>query len=234
MRVCLLTYDVAHKKTAEVFFGLHNRSEFAIEFLLVPFSRRPDRPVAIKHRPDQFEGVGGRALAQRFGLTVHEYERRQEALGADWLIVCGANLLEPAFASSGKIVNAHAGLIPLVRGLDSFKWAIWNLRPVGNTLHIIDEEADSGTILHQIETPVFADDDILTFAERHYRSEIWLLQNFDRFLGDGKAMSLEKLEPTKRMPAEIERGLADRFEQYKARFGTDGDIGAGRVATPAR
>ena len=218
MKICLITYDTPHLKTADVFMGLHNRGEFDISFLFAPFHSRKPRETLIAHRPNQFEGAKTSSLARHFGARTYSYEEREEALKSDYLIVCGANILEPSFANSGKIINGHAGLIPLVRGLDSFKWAIRQMRPIGNTLHIINEEADSGTVLHQLETPVFAEDTLATFADRHYKNEIWMLQNFDRYLSGGTVLDLETGEPTKRMPAEIEAETIAMFDRYKERY----------------
>lgn len=219
MKVCLITYEVAHKKTADVFFGLLARECFEIEFLFAPFYSRPEREVAFRHRPFQFEGVSAPALAQRYGVRAYKYEDRDQALLADWLLVCGANILESSFAKSGKILNVHAGLIPSVRGLDSFKWAIQDMKLMGNTLHIINEDADSGEILHHLETPVFREDTIETLADRHYKNEIWMLQNFDRFLdGQGRKLSLSNDAPTKRMPLGIEVEMLGRFATYRDHF----------------
>ena len=218
MKVCCLTYDVPHKKTAEVAFSLMNRGVIDVSFLFVPFTRRPERTVVFPHRPFQFSGVSARSIATRYGLQCFDYDRRHKALDCDWLLVCGSNILEPKFANSGKIINAHAGLIPLVRGLDSFKWSIHDLKPLGNTLHIIDENADKGVVLHHMPTPVFAEDDIATLAERHYRNEIWLLQNFDLFLKGGDVLKLPTGNPTKRMPIETEADLVRRLDDYKEKF----------------
>ena len=218
MKVCLITYDTPHLKTADVFLALQNRDEFELSFLFAPFSARTPRETLINHRPHQFEGVSASSLAQRFGIRCYDYEERDQALESDYLIVCGANILEAKFAQSGKIINGHAGLIPLVRGLDSFKWSIHAMRPIGNTLHIINEEADSGVVLHQIQTPVFLEDTIQTFADRHYKNEIWMLQNFDRFLNGGTVYDLEVGNPTKRMRIEVEQETIERFDAYKEAF----------------
>lgn len=218
MKICLITYDTSHVKTAEVFWGLHNRKEFKIEFLLAPFSKRPKRDTLIQHRPDQFTGLNVRSIANKYKLRIWEYEDRQKALEADYLIVCGANILEPEFANSNKIINGHAGLIPASRGLDAFKWALLDNKLLGNTLHIINEETDSGKILHQIKTPVFEDDTISSLAKRHYKNEIWLLQNFDRFIDAKFQPKVEPAEPKKRMAKLTEQKVLNNFGDYKKLF----------------
>lgn len=161
---------------------------------------------------------GPRSIAARYGLTVYEYEGREKALESDWLIVCGANILEPAFANSGKIINAHAGLIPASRGLDSFEWAILRELLLGNTLHVIDEQADAGRVLHHLDTPVYPEDDMATLARRHYQNEIWLLQNFDRFIEGGCIRDMAVNAPTMRMPTDVEPKMLRAFDAYKDRY----------------
>ena len=51
-------------------------------------------------------------------------------------------LIESEFCSAATIINCHAGLVPESRGLDAFKWAIYHGRPLGNTLHIIDQNIE--------------------------------------------------------------------------------------------
>lgn len=222
MKICLTTYDTQHRKTVEVFLGLHNLGLFEISLLRVPFSARPERDVLLRHRPAQFEGATTRALADAFDLHVYEYEDRERALAEnDYFVICGANILEPSFANSGKIINGHAGLIPMVRGLDSFKWAILDGRPIGNTLHIINEEADSGTVLHQARTPLFRSDTIEEFALRHYQNEIWMLTHFHLFLNGGTILDLETRPARMRMPKEKEADMLAAFDDYKNQFAFD-------------
>ncbi|MEM7251841.1 MAG: formyltransferase family protein [Pseudomonadota bacterium] len=218
MRICLITYDTSHSKTADVFFGLYHRHRFELEFLLVPFKQRAVRETLVQHRPDMFVGPSARQLAARYDIPIREYEEREKALAADYLLICGANLLEPAFVESGKIINCHPGLIPLARGLDSFKWAIYFGRKMGNTLHIIDEEADSGEVIAHLETPLFSTDTLEDFAERHYKSELWMLQNFDHFLSNRRVESLPKEDASRRMPMETEKEMVDRFSDYRDKY----------------
>src|SRR5262249_51338184 len=112
----------------------------------------------------------------------------------------------------------------LVRGLDAFKWAIHDLQPVGNTLHIIDEKADSGRVFHIAETPIFSSDDLQSFADRHYRAELDLLCNFQYFLGQVRPAcpTYESRAPRKRMNAATEQDMMLRFDEFKRVFQKSG------------
>jgi hypothetical protein len=131
--VALLTYPVGHLKTQEVFFALRRRG-IGVCFVIVDFEKRPEREVLLSHRPAQFVGPPPGDLAAAQGAAIFDIAQwNGVAEKIDCALVCGANLLAPDVVRSNKIVNCHSGIIPLVRGLDAFKWAIHDLQPVGNT-----------------------------------------------------------------------------------------------------
>lgn len=45
------------------------------------------------------------------------------------------------------VLNIHPGLLPYYRGCTVVEWAIYNNDKVGNTIHFMDEEYDSGPII---------------------------------------------------------------------------------------
>ena len=219
MIVTIITYDTSHAKTTDILSQLRLANHVKINFLLAPFTARPEREVLFRHRPNQFVGPKIRDIAKYYDLKIWEYDDREAAVRqSDYLLIGGANILEPELANCGKIVNGHAGLIPLVRGLDAFKWAILNGDPVGNTLHLIDEHADAGSVIHQEITPLFADDTLEAFAERHYRIEICMLSRFADLLADGRRLNYPTTEPRKRMPLVTEEAMIAAFPAYKKKF----------------
>lgn len=220
MKLCLLTYDCPHLKTSQVLNGLHKRGIIGVDFLLMPFAPRPDRRVLFRHRPQQFAGPTPLHLAAISGGSVYPYSFWPAMLERyDYFLVCGANLIEAEFANCGKILNVHAGLIPAVRGLDAFKWAILRGQPLGNTLHRINAETDAGEILTQMTTPVFLNDSLETLAARHYANEIWMLSHLNQIIAGGeKQTSLAPSVPTKRMSIAVEAEMIRSFSAYRANY----------------
>ncbi|MEI9996831.1 MAG: formyltransferase family protein [Rhizomicrobium sp.] len=220
MRLALLTYDTQHRKTQEVFFRLRRRGFADIGLVLTPFKPRAPRAIAVNHRPFQFTGPSAQALAERYGLRrVMLDDWRSFRDDYDYYLICGANLIDGEFCNSAKVVNCHPGLVPQTRGLDSFKWAIHKNQLAGNTLHLLDDRVDLGTVFHQEPTPVFAEDDFATLAARHYDNEIDLLANFDRYLGGaGTVLGLAQGEATKRMPPDLEPQMMTNFETFKTTY----------------
>lgn len=219
MRVCLLTYDAPHFKTAQVFHMLANRGITDVDFLLMPFVERPKRDVVFSHRPEQFVGVGGRDIAKTYNRKVFDYSLWHDILNEfDHFLVCGSNLIEREFVNSANILNVHSGLIPNARGLDSFKWSILLGKRMGNTLHQLDEFADAGQCLAHVPTPLYSADSLETFAARHYENEIWMLGNFDLLLAQGSTMELDITDAKMRMPIDLEHQMMSKFEEYKQVF----------------
>ena len=218
-RVCLLTYAVGHKKTAQVFTALMNRGFETVDLMTMPFVERAQRQTLFQHRPRQFEGPNPKALVELCGGNIHDYADWRKIAGSyDYFILCGANLVEAEFADSCRILNVHAGLIPAVRGLDAFKWAILDKERLGNTLHRIDERPDMGEVIAHRLTPVLAQDDLKALAARHYENEIWMLTHFDRLLGSKSILDLQHKPARMRMPVDVEKTMIGTFEAYKGLF----------------
>ena len=106
-------------------------------------------------------------------------------------IITGAIILDKEIIGNKKIINVHPGIIPTTRGLDSFKWAIYNLDPLGITLHYIDQRVDSGEVLRVFNTPVYLSDTLQTLARRHYI----YLSNFYKYLKKVNYKTLKKKMP---------------------------------------
>lgn len=216
MRVNLITYDAPHKKTQEVLFRLLRRRKFEISLTLVPLKPRPNRLTAIQHRPFQLTGPDPHSLARKYDLETLAFENWESFYQrVDYFLVCGCGLIDGRFCATAQIINCHPGLIPQTRGLDSFKWCIYRGRPLGVTLHRVDEKVDLGTVLHHEQTDVFEEDDLTTLAARHYDAEVDLLANFDHYLKGGTILPLDIQDATKRMPLEVEQEMLRNFENFK-------------------
>ena len=133
-------------------------------------------------------------------------------------MIGGAGILDIGFAKGKPIVNAHPGIIPTTRGLDSFKWAIFNNDLIGNTLHLIDEEVDQGQILHIEKTHVFPSDSINTLARRHYENEILLLGQVLNVIENRITVTQASKPSTMRMGIDTEKIVIEKFEKWKMKM----------------
>ncbi|MAB60684.1 MAG: hypothetical protein CMO46_09130, partial [Verrucomicrobiales bacterium] len=184
MKLGLITYDYAHLKTEQLVWRyLENKLIEEIKLFALPFSPRKERNVIFEHRPNQFLATQTENLSRLDKVSFQKWDGKEILEDqCDLFIIGGAGILDVSFAKGKPIVNAHPGIIPLSRGLDSFKWAILKNDPVGNTIHLIDSEVDKGELICIKETPIFPDDNIQTLARRHYDLEIDMLSNILDFL----------------------------------------------------
>ena len=46
------------------------------------------------------------------------------------------------------ILNVHPGVLPKYRGCSSVEWSLYNNDPIGNTVHFMDSDYDTGPIIY--------------------------------------------------------------------------------------
>lgn len=220
--VGLITYHYPHLKTEQLLLRLLG-GPWRLRLYALPFVPRPPRAVAVAHRPDQREAVAPEVLAQAHGLP-YQVCPDDTAIdqACDVYLLAGAPRLSAACVAGKRILNCHPGLLPQVRGLDAFKWAIYEGLPLGVTLHEVTAELDAGPIVAQVRTPVYVTDSLTTLARRHYELELATLAAFDVLTagprpepGPGPPGPLRR-----RMPLGGERELLRQCSDYTAYYGT--------------
>lgn len=217
MRIGIITYDYAHLKTEQLVCRyIQDEKISEINLYALPFVPRAERAVVLPHRPDMTHGVPTESLSELSKVNFQKWDGKKDiSVANDLFVIGGAGIIDIAFAKGKPIVNAHPGIIPLTRGLDSFKWAIYNNDPVGNTLHLIDNEVDKGEILQIQYTPVFSSDSLQTLARRHYEYEIDMLANVLKVINSRVLPSDIEKPATMRMKAEVEAEMVRRFNDWK-------------------
>ncbi len=220
----IITYAHPHMKTEQVIFRLVYMGKISpknIKVYMLPYIKKKDREVYFMHRPAQDNAVHPELLCKKYGIN-YVYCKDDTDIDSvcDIYMVTGAGILSGSCVHNKKIINCHPGIIPVARGLDAFKWSIYNMYPMGVTLHYIDENVDEGEIICILETPLYNTDTLEIFARRHYENEICMLSLFQYFLDNPKNdyHNLKKQEAVKRMPLEIEKLMVNRFEEYKHKY----------------
>ena len=150
------------------------------------------------------EGALGLERARQAGIPAvfrdHRGKKREafdaeivEVLRAHHVdLVCLAGfmrLLSPVFvrAFPGRIVNVHPALLPAFPGLEAQRQA-WEhgAKVSGATVHLVDEELDSGPIVAQEAVPVVSSDTPETLAARILEAEHRLYPRAVRLLLEGR------------------------------------------------
>ena len=214
MKIGLITYDVPHLKTQQVFFRLIEK-KYEINFFFTKFKPYKIRKTLYPHRPPQLCGPDIFKLSKKYKIRLEPIENIKKFNSIQYFLICGAGLIDSSLIIKEKFINCHPGLIPLSRGLDSFKWSIYHNRPMGNTLHFINDRVDNGKVIFHKKTPIFLDDDYQTLAKRHYEMELDMLVNFERYLKKKQKFILKSNKPKLRMPKNFEVKMIKRFKTYK-------------------
>jgi methionyl-tRNA formyltransferase len=118
-------------------------------------------------------GIGDRSLAGWARLHGAPYHRVSSlnhpnalatvrASAADGVLYGGGGILQPAFleAVHGRVLNAHAGPAPEVRGMAACEWALLLGLPPRVTIHFIDRGIDTGPVVARIPVDVEPGDTI--------------------------------------------------------------------------
>lgn len=228
LRLGIITYDHAHLKTEQLVNRLLLKTKLSIgpkldlKLLALPFSSRPSRRILLVHRPDQQVSIPTRELSRQNNLEFLSCTYDSIPDVADYYLVAGAGIFTAEAIGKKKIVNAHPGIIPSARGLDAFKWSIFDGVPLGVTLHYIDAAVDAGETIAVIRTPIFPSDSLETLARRHYELELDVLSEFLAFMAGGYAQPTEVFPqhpPKMRMPIDTEQVMVRRFDEYKLKYG---------------
>lgn len=114
------------------------------------------------------------ASIQSAGVERTEFDRRVaellQAHKVDWICLAGyMRLLSGQFVSqfTGRILNIHPSLLPAFPGLDAQYQALAHgVKITGCTVHMVDENLDSGPILMQSAVAVHDDDTVETLSSR--------------------------------------------------------------------
>lgn len=220
MKLGVITYDYSHLKTEQLVCKyIQNKNIESIELFALPFKKRKTRQVLFSHRPEMGKGITTRNLAELDKVTFSNFDGKEKiGKDCDFFVIGGAGIIDIEFANNKPIVNAHPGIIPTCRGLDSFKWAILNGDPLGITLHLIDAEVDKGKTLIIEKTPLFSSDTLNTLARRHYELEIDLLANIPEIIKNPQNYNYLEKPATKRMNYELEKVMFERFSYWKEKF----------------
>ena len=222
-KIAVLTYPVKHRKTFDVLSLLKANGYKDVKVFAVPFHYQKKKFPIYQHRPEMnydipdidvmCENLGYEYVTGQLGDFLIEEDRI--------VLIAGAGILPDEFVKTHIVINAHPGYIPNCRGLDAFKWAIIEDQPIGATTHLIGDYVDAGQVIERREIPVYKADTFHALAQRVYENEVSMLVEA---AGKYDRASLQLMLPGdhevhKRMPAETEETLLQRFEEYKERHG---------------
>lgn len=229
----VLTYTVPHRKTYDTLCLLKASGYHDVTVWAKPLGYVKSHKPLIEHRPECFDVPwlrnDLRSVSKNLGFENQKIMRYEDITEDGVFLVCGAGLLPEHFVKTHTIINAHPGYIPNVRGLDAFKWAIYEGQPVGSTTHLIGDEIDAGEIIERRIVPIYDNDTFHRAAQRVYETEIAMLVKAIELLDKPREyIGGEGYSVHRRMSREYEGILLEQFEQYKKAYRV---VGCGREYT---
>lgn len=104
------------------------------------------------------------------------------------VVVFGTRILagKTLNAIKAPVLNLHAGITPLYRGVHGGYWALVDGRAdlVGSTVHFVDEGIDTGKVVSQSTFDISPKDNFATYPHLHFTAGLPLLLNAVRSLVD--------------------------------------------------
>jgi phosphoribosylglycinamide formyltransferase-1 len=191
---------------------------------VIPWIERKNFQPIFKHRPSNCVKINIKELSDRLKLSyskveINDLNRFFSEKAFRHILIAGAGLLPKEVAMNHKIINSHPGYLPNVKGLDAFKWAIYQGQPIGVTTHYISDKVDEGVLIERRIIPIYFEDSFHSVAYRIYETEIEMLVNSIKLI-DNNQLKYESLAdnryiPNKRMPHNLELIMISRFEEIR-------------------
>ncbi len=166
--------------------------DFPAEIALV-ISNRPDAAGlerAIKARLNS-QTIDHKAFKDRESFEDELTNALQNA-GVELVCLAGfMRVLTPKFTErwAGKAINIHPSLLPSFPGLHTHERALEaGCRFAGATVHFVSAEMDEGPIIIQATTPILANDDANSLADRVLQAEHEIYVRAVRWIAEGKIL----------------------------------------------
>lgn len=226
-QIAIITYDAPHRKTQDLLSRLKMYGYHDITLIATPWIQRKVFQPIYSHRPSNsvplpLENIAFNLEISLVKLNIEEINGYLEKHPFEFILIGGAGLLPNDLVETHRIINAHPGFLPEVRGLDALKWAIYEGKPIGVTTHYVDAKADEGLSIERRRLIPKPDDTFHTFAYRLYETEIEMMVNaltlVARQKEEGLDLSIGDAIAHRRMPPEIEEHLLSSFESLKQRI----------------
>jgi phosphoribosylglycinamide formyltransferase-1 len=220
----IITYDKPHRKTQDLITKLILNGYLQLHLIVIPWVDRKNFQPIFKHRPSKCVNISIEELADRLRLSYSKVEinnLNNYLLNNTFthILIGGAGLLPEELVINHKIINSHPGYLPNVKGLDAFKWAIYQGQPIGVTTHYISNKVDEGELIERRIIPIYFEDSFHNLAYRLYETEIEMLVNSIKLIDDNQVNKESLIDnrylPNKRMTHNNEIIMMNRFEEIR-------------------
>lgn len=222
--IAIITYDTAHRKTQDIVTKLLLNGYTDLKLIVIPWVARKNFQPLYAHRPSNAVCLSIEELVQYVQIDFERVEVNVldsyfSSHSFQHILIAGAGILPENLVKHHKLINAHPGFLPNMKGLDAFKWAILKKEKIGVTTHYISEKADEGELIEKREIPCFFEDSFFSLAMRVYETEIEMLVNTIHLIDKNKAsfasLSDETFTANMRMPHHYEIMMIEKFDELR-------------------
>jgi phosphoribosylglycinamide formyltransferase-1 len=217
--IIILTYDVPHRKSFDIMFQIYLLNlPNNIHVMASKMSYVKKLSPHIEHRPPVVHNIFPEDLSRMLGFK-YSYldEQINKIKSSSIIIVAGSGILDDNLLENHLVINSHPGYLPMVRGLDAAKWAIYYDLPLGATVHRVTNQVDSGPVLLREEISIESKDTLYSIFYKIYDLEISLLIRSLNGLISDKLIEYQMIPESnvgplrKRMPNSLELKLFDKI-----------------------
>ncbi len=230
--IMLFVYDFPHKKTQDFLFRLIVEGYNIKYVIAAPWQKLNIQKSLIRNDHQHIGLVHPQAICKKFKINYlvadHNSQKATNYITknpVDLYIISGARILSHEVIKScgRKVLNIHPGLLPDVRGLDTFLWSIYYKKPLGITAHFITPKIDSGLLIYKERLPIKKDDTPFDVTLRllEYQTDVLvksikILKNKD--MGDLNNLANYKNAYNTKMNHNLEKKTLKQFKDWLAQF----------------
>lgn len=228
-KIAILTYNHPHRKTQDILFQLLALQITDITLLIQPWKVFKKKHIPLyQHRPQLINSISPIDLCYALGLSYIKCENNKKLYTTlhkecfDYIFIGGAGIIDKNITDHFNIINVHPGYLPNTRGLDAYKWAIYEGQPIGVTAHYINHIPDAGILITREIIPVHFNDTYHSVAMKVYHKEITMftriiLSSPAKFDAFGLDLGIESryFNQYKRMSPNEEYIMINRFEEIR-------------------
>ena len=220
----IITYDAPHRKTQDLITKLILNGYSNIHLLVTPWIARKNYKPIFKHRPSRNVDIAIETLCERLKIKftkveIYNLDSLISRNNFKHILIGGAGILPEELAKKHKIINSHPGYLPNMKGLDAFKWAIYQGQPIGVTTHYISDRADEGELIERRIIPIYFEDTFHSVAYRVYETEISMLVNsisqIENKIATFDSLIDNRYDANRRMPHHLEIIMMNRFDEIR-------------------
>jgi hypothetical protein len=225
--IIVLTYDHPHRKTQDLIFRLIANG-IRPTVIATEWEERNNFTPLIAHRPSNPIQISLTGFCRNLGLdllltTKHDlYKKLVTCQNVEFILLATGNIIDSKIVTEFKVINSHPGYLPIIKGLDALKWAIYHKEIIGVTTHFVNNQIDGGIIIERRIVPVFAEDTFHNLAYRQYELEVEMLVDSMNMVPENIEVGKSKYETFRRMPNRLEHEMLECFDELRKNCKTAG------------